>query len=132
MTGVKYSRQREIIKEYLKSTTEHPTADIVYSNVRKVFPKISLGTVYRNLNLLVEHGEAIRLDCGDGSERFDGNPANHYHFICKKCGCVSDLEIESLEHIDTLASERFEGEIQGHVTYFYGICGECIHSSKND
>ena len=132
MTGTKYSRQRETIKEYLKSTTEHPTADMVYENVRKVFPKISLGTVYRNLNLLVEQGEAIKLDCGDASERFDGNTHNHYHFMCKGCGCVSDLKIDSLSHIDTLAASGFDGEIQGHVTYFYGICGDCIKSSKND
>ena len=131
MTGTKYSRQRETIKEYLKSTTEHPTADMVYENVRKVFPKISLGTVYRNLNLLVEQGEAIKLDCGDASERFDGNTHNHYHFMCKECSCVSDLKIDSLSHIDTLAASGFDGRIQGHVTYFYGICGDCIKSPKN-
>jgi len=125
MAGLKYSKQREVIKEYLKSTTEHPTADMVYDNVRKVFPKISLGTVYRNLNLLVEHGEALKLDCGDSSERFDGNTHNHYHFMCKECGCVSDLKIDSLAHIDTLAANGFDGEIHGHVTYFYGICAMC-------
>ena len=57
----KYSRQRESIKKYLASTKEHPTADMVYTNIRKQYPNISLGTVYRNLNLLVDHGEIINL-----------------------------------------------------------------------
>ena len=82
MANLKYSKQRETIKEYLRSTTEHPTADMVYDKVRETFPNISLGTVYRNLNLLVNEGEAIRISCGDSSERFDGNTSNHYHFMC--------------------------------------------------
>ena len=85
MVKLKYSRQREAIKEYLHNTKEHPTADKVYVNIRKEYPNISLGTVYRNLNLLVEHGEILKLSCTDGSDRFDGNPVPHYHFVCNKC-----------------------------------------------
>ena len=65
MSTIRYSKQREAIKDYLKSVTCHPTADTVYLNIQKTFPNISLGTVYRNLNFLVEHGEAIQIDCGD-------------------------------------------------------------------
>lgn len=126
MAGIKYSRQREVIKDYLKSTKEHPTADMVYSRVRESFPKISLGTVYRNLNLLVDEGEAIKIDCGDGSERFDGDTSEHYHFICKECNRVLDLKIDSLTHINTLAGNGFDGVIEGHVTYFYGKCPQCL------
>ena len=61
MATLKYSRQRASIKEYLDHTTEHPTADTVYLHVREEFPRISLGTVYRNLNLLADMGEALRL-----------------------------------------------------------------------
>lgn len=126
MANLKYSKQRETIKEYLRSTTEHPTADMVYDKVRETFPNISLGTVYRNLNLLVNEGEAIRISCGDSSERFDGNTSNHYHFMCTKCHRVSDLfDIESLDHINALAANNFNGVIEGHVAYFYGICEEC-------
>ena len=71
MAALKYSRQRESIKNYLLSTNEHPSADIVYQHVREDFPNISLGTVYRNLKLLAELGEITRFSCGDGSEHFD-------------------------------------------------------------
>lgn len=129
MASSKYSRQREVIRNYLNSTTEHPTADMVYASVREIFPNISLGTVYRNLNLLVREGEAVKIDCGDVSERFDGRTDNHYHFICVDCNRVSDLCLESIEHINTLAANGFGGEILGHKTYFYGRCAEC--KSKN-
>lgn len=66
MAVLKYSRQREVIKEYLMSTKEHPTADTVYMHIREQSPNISLGTVYRNLNLLTELGEIKKITCGDG------------------------------------------------------------------
>ena len=72
MPAIKYSRQRESIKKYLASTKEHPTADTVYTHVKKDFPNISLGTVYRNLNLLTELGEALKISTPDGGDRFDG------------------------------------------------------------
>ena len=80
MVILKYSRQREAIKSYLASTTSHPTADTVYMHVRKEFPNISLGTVYRNLNLLTDLGEAVKITTPDGADRFDGNTNPHYHF----------------------------------------------------
>lgn len=72
MATSRRSKQRDAIKSYLMSTTAHPTAETIYGNIKKEFPNISLGTVYRNLNFLVEHGEALRISCGDGSEHFDG------------------------------------------------------------
>ena len=67
MAAIRYSKQREAIRMYLLSTKSHPTAEAVYNNIKNEHPRISLGTVYRNLNLLVEQGEALRLDCGDGT-----------------------------------------------------------------
>lgn len=122
---VKYSRQREAIKKYLMSTKEHPTAEMVYEAIRQVCPNISLGTVYRNLTFLEEHGEITRLHCGEGSDRFDGNIDPHYHFICRECGCVQDLPMLPMDHIDTIAAEHFDGTIEGHYTYFFGICAGC-------
>lgn len=125
MAVTKFSRQRESIKNFLKATTTHPTADMVYSTLREQYPNISLGTVYRNLNFLVENGEIIRLSCGDGSEHFDGNPMPHNHFICQQCKQVYDLVMEPIDHINLIAGANFDGEIKGHVTYFYGICKQC-------
>lgn len=127
MKTVKYSRQREAIKNYLMTTNVHPTAEMVYEAIREVCPNISLGTVYRNLTFLVDHGEIIRLRCGEESDRFDGRTQPHYHFICKQCGCVSDLMMPPLDHIDGIAGEHFEGSIDGHFAYFYGTCPKCMH-----
>lgn len=122
----KFSRQRESIKEYLASTKEHPTADTVYMNIKKIYPNVSLGTVYRNLNQLEEQGEILKLSYGT-SDRFDGNPEPHVHFICSTCSSVSDLEIDakSLEHVNDMASAGFNGRIQGHSIHFFGICPHC-------
>lgn len=126
MAAIKYSKQREAIKEYLASTKEHPTADTVYMNIRKTYPNISLGTVYRNLNLLVDQGEAIKLIGMDGSDHFDGNAERHYHFLCKGCNRIYDLEMESIDHINSAANKGFPGKVEGHKTYFYGTCPECL------
>jgi len=126
MPTLKYSRQREAIKDFLVSRTDHPTADTVYTNIRQEFPNISLGTVYRNLSLLADIGEILKLSTGEGGDRFDGNPAPHYHFVCKECNSVIDLDVRNLDHINELANVNFDGQIEGHVTYFYGKCGNCI------
>ena len=127
---LKYSKQRESIKNFLGTRYDHPTAETVYLNIRREFPNISLGTVYRNLNLLAEIGEIQKLSPGIGPDRFDGNPAPHYHFICRHCGCVMDLTVSGLDHINILAGQDFDGEIEGHITYFYGTCPSCKASEK--
>lgn len=125
MAVMKYSRQRESIKEYLAHTKEHPTADTVYQNLRTIYPNISLGTVYRNLNLLSEQGEILKLSCGDGRDRFDATITPHYHFLCRECNGVYDLEMNDIEHINIIAGANFDGEIEGHSTFFYGKCASC-------
>lgn len=125
MATLKYSRQREMIKDFLKTRKDHPTADIVYINVRKQNPTISLGTVYRNLTLLADIGEISRLRVGDGVDHFDADTSPHYHFVCTECGCVTDLEMDSIESILDVAGANFDGQITGHVTHFYGTCRNC-------
>ncbi len=128
--ALKYSRQRESIKKYLANTKEHPTADMVYTNIRKQYPNISLGTVYRNLNLLVDQGDVIKFTTGDGSDRFDGKTSKHYHFVCTECSEVSDLFMDDdfINMINKSASSGFKGEIFGHDTLFYGVCKKCIEN----
>ena len=125
MAGIKFSRQREAIMDYLRHTTVHPTADMVYTHVQELYPNVSLGTVYRNLNLLAEEGEILRLTQVDGSDRFDGNITPHYHFFCRECKQVLDLKTTSLEHINTLANVGFDGVVEGHQILFYGLCPSC-------
>lgn len=122
-----YSRQRESILNYLRSTKSHPTAETVYQNILMENPNISLGTVYRNLTLLTKIGEIRKISTFGGPDRFDGNPAPHYHFICVDCGAVLDLDLEmdSLNHINLLAAHNFPGTVEGHVAHFYGKCADC-------
>lgn len=129
---IKRSRQRDAIMEYLHSTTSHPTAETVYENVREQMPNISLGTVYRNLNMLAESGDILRLSCGGTCDRYDGNPMQHYHFLCRECGNVSDLEMSGLDHIDVIAGAGFGGIIEGHFAYFFGCCPECAKKRKGE
>ncbi len=126
MTTVKHSRQRDCIKNYLMSRSDHPTADMIYSAVREEFPNISLGTVYRNLAFLEAHGEIIRLSTGGASDRYDARTGSHYHFVCRSCGAVMDLEMPPADYLEKAAGEHFDGEIEGHTAFFYGKCRACL------
>lgn len=126
---LKHSKQRDSIKEFLSTRKDHPTADVVYMNVRKSFPNISLGTVYRNLTLLADIGEITRLRVGDGVDHFDFDTSPHCHFVCTECGGISDLYLPFTEQIIEAAQENFDGEINGHKTYFYGRCRNCVCKS---
>ncbi len=130
MPAIKRSKQRDAIIDFLSSRTDHPTADIVYVNIRKQFPNISLGTVYRNLSLLAQLGEIQKISTGTGADRFDWNTTPHYHFICTDCGSVIDLEVDALNIIKDISSISFDGQIEGHVAYFYGKCPECLKKQR--
>ena len=117
----KHSRQREAIYNYLILTREHPSAEVVYEFVRKEFPNISLGTVYRNLSFLVDNGQAVKVPCSDGTVHFDGNLMPHYHFECTKCGRIFDLNFDCTQverELNSAASKNFKGKILGNVSYF--------------
>jgi len=129
LAALKYSRQRESIKQYLATTYDHPTADMVYLHVKEEFPNISLGTVYRNLNLLADMGEAIKIATPNGGDRFDGRTNPHNHFLCTKCGKIIDLDMEDISHINETAAKNFGGIIESHSIIFYGTCADCIEKS---
>lgn len=123
--NLKHSKQRDSIKQFLSTRKDHPTADVVYTNVRNSFPNISLGTVYRNLTLLADIGEITRLRVGDGADHFDYDTSPHCHFVCSDCGTVSDFDFPFIEHITDIARKSFNGEVEGQMTYFYGRCENC-------
>ncbi len=129
--ALKYSRQREEIKNFLMTRKDHPTADVVYMNVRENYPNISLGTVYRNLTLLADMGEILRLRVGDGVDHFDADTSRHYHFICTECGSVIDLEMDSIDSITEIAEKNFDGRVTEHFTYFSGLCGDCCQKTSS-
>lgn len=129
MATIKCSKQRDAIREYLVSTTSHPTAKTVYEHIQKIFPNISLGTVYRNLNFLVEHGQAIKLSCEDNKEHYDGNTMPHSHFYCRCCKQVSDMDTPVLNVSELLRDTGFHGTVDSYMTFFTGTCSKCAEQS---
>ena len=124
--GLKYSRQRESIKANLMHRTDHPTADMVYADIRKEFPNISLGTVYRNLALLSELGEIRKFPGEGGAERYDWKKEPHNHFICRKCGRVQDMDGQQILSLKEQADRQFDGRIDDCSVMFYGVCVDCL------
>jgi len=116
-----------VILEVVRRAEGHPTADEVYDAVRKILPRISMGTVYRNLEILSACGEALKLDLGEGKKRFDARMEPHYHLRCTECGRVIDVPYVPLEQD---VGERFKDIGKFKITnvqiHFDGICGDCL------
>jgi Fur family transcriptional regulator, ferric uptake regulator len=128
MTGQNQPRitvQRKILLEELRKVLSHPTAVELYEMVRKRLPHISLGTVYRNLELMSDMGVIQKLEMAGTRKRFDGNLKNHYHVRCIVCQRVDDLDIEPLSSIDQAVQDTSHYEVIWHKLEFMGICPVC-------
>ena len=127
MVMLRKSRQRDAILRVVKDSTFHPTANWIYDRVRGEIPNISLGTVYRNLRLLVEEGQILEIELAGTLSRFDGNTQSHYHFICEQCGRVFDVtnhERSGRAMMDGIS--RGTGfKVTHHRCEFYGLCQDC-------
>ena len=126
MAAYKRSRQREEIKDNLRGRYDHPTAERIYTDLRSLDPKLSLGTVYRNLSVLSELGEIRRIAVPDGPDHYDGDISAHQHFYCRKCGRISDVRGCSGEQWIAEASKGCGGEIESLAVMFFGVCKECL------
>lgn len=122
--GRRITNQRRLILETVRATDRHPTAQWVYRRVRRRLPRISLGTVYRNLRLLVEQGIIQELESG-GFARYDGNIARHHHFTCQVCGQISDVALPGDEALDRRIASRTGCQILHYRIEFFGRCGAC-------
>ena len=120
-----YSRQREAILSCLPNRKDHPTADMVFESVRQEFPKISLGTVYRNLTLLCETGDIMKVATVKGFDRFDYTTKPHCHFICSECSQVTDVEADMESLINKKELKNIPGIIDRTDILVYGLCHEC-------
>lgn len=119
------TKQRDAILNVLRHTHSHPTADRIYEEVRKVIPRISKGTVYRNLKILQELDEISELNMSGTVSRFEGGKEKHYHFRCEKCGRVFDLDEPVDNELDKSVAERTGLEVHYHQLEFRGLCKEC-------
>lgn len=122
--------QRNKILDALKSTTSHPTAAWVYDRVKTDIPNISLGTVYRNLNVLVTQGMVQKISCGEAEDRYDANTTPHIHYFCTNCGCVSDIhDKKAFDGLSGIVSDIDE-DINTYSLICYGNCKSCIQSKN--
>ena len=92
---MRYSHQRERIFRAVSERCDHPTANMVYEQLKLEMPRLSLGTVYRNLNQLADAGRLKKIPLADGSCRFDKTRESHSHIVCEECGAVSDVHLPS-------------------------------------
>ncbi len=120
------TRQRQFVLQALQESHAHPTAAELHETVRHHLPRISLGTVYRNLDILQETGQAMRVPGGDGNEaRFDGRTTPHHHFQCRRCGSLRDLE-SMLPAVDHCVGTTLEGHhVEGYSLVLRGVCSGC-------
>ena len=119
MNGKRYSRQRELIYEALRQTEQHPTAEMIYQWLKPANPSLSLGTVYRNLNLLADEGAIRRM--AFPVERYDAKTMPHPHFCCDQCGAVYDLHLPYDAELDRQALLASGHDVTGHEVVFHGI-----------
>lgn len=125
LPNMRLTTQRQIILEELSKVTSHPTANEVYDMVRKRLPRIGLGTVYRNLELMAESGIILKLEVGGTQKRFDATTEAHYHIRCTRCDRVNDIEIPVQHHINSVAKAASNYQVLGHHIEFSGICLDC-------
>ena len=125
---IKYSKQREIILEVIKTNLIHPTAEEIYYLVNKVDSKISKSTVYRNINSLVESGIIEKINTSSGADKYDYIYTPHFHFICSKCNRVYDVkEIFDMNIISDSIKKQINANIDVKDISINGICHNCKH-----
>jgi Fur family peroxide stress response transcriptional regulator len=125
-TARKHSDKRDAILRVIQSTESHPGAQWVYDRLKPLIPDLSLGTVYRNINVFRDEGAVVSVGVVQGEERFDGRVEPHPHFVCENCGAVIDLAWDvQLEQNVGVSIEIQNCAIDKRKTQFYGICKDC-------
>ena len=117
--------QRQIIFEALQQFETHPTVEEVYQKVHQSYPTISKVTVYRNLRLLAENGLVKKVMLPEDMERYDKRTDRHYHFKCRNCGALYDIDVDFPENMDEAVRSKYGFEVDEHDVVFNGLCSEC-------
>jgi Fe2+ or Zn2+ uptake regulation protein len=123
--GRRMTPQRAAVLEALSTCKHHPTAEDIYELVVRKVPRISLGTVYRNLQVLVDEGYATRLPAMEGSHRYDRVVAAHHHIVCSGCSRIVDIHLEDDDSLRETVEAQCGFVVNSHRTEFEGTCGEC-------
>ena len=124
-SSLRMTKQRKVVLEELRKTCSHPSADELYEIVRRRMPRISMGTVYRNLEVLSELGEIQILEFAGTLHRFDGNPEPHYHIRCVRCDRVDDAPVGLHPELEKMLDPLTRYKVLGHRLEFIGLCKRC-------
>ena len=125
---MRYSKQRELVMQTVENLCDHPTAEEIYDTAAKECPGLSLGTVYRNLNLLCENGQLLKVPIPGASDRFDHTLGDHAHAYCEVCGSVTDAEVDEKQVTKLVRGQK--GRVQDCAVVFIGVCESCCAAQK--
>lgn len=128
---MRLTSQRQVILEELRQVTTHPTAEEVYLMAKRRLPRISLGTVYRNLDVLAELGLVRVLEMASQQKRFDGDTRPHHHIRCQVCGRVDDIWQPLSLSLDPQALDT-PYQVTGYELELTGICPACQARGQED
>ena len=120
---MRYSKQRELILNQVQTRSDHPTANAIYAALREVCPGLSLGTVYRNLNSLVDAGRVRRVSIPGKADRFDHTLGWHSHLYCNCCGSVVDADVDEKQVMKLVRNQK--GVVQDCAVVLFGLCEAC-------
>lgn len=123
--NLKLTPQRYAIYKYLKATKAHPSAEMIYNELRTNYPTMSLATVYKTLKTLIEIDLVQELNVGEDNFRFDANTEMHPHIMCLSCGKVDDIEHADFSYLNKEVEKFSSYNVKDHQLYFYGVCPEC-------
>jgi len=128
---LRMTENRRAILSALGDTRAHPTAEEVHRMVRRELPRISLGTVYRNLDVLARHGLVRTVNVAGEQRRYDGVVESHHHIICEKCGRIDDVDVRDAQRLEALLVDGKGYRVHGCTLCFTGVCRECAGNGTN-
>lgn len=117
--------QRDTVLRVVEESCDHPSAETIYTRCREIMPEISLGTVYRNLKVLVDLGKIREVSILNAGDRYDKTVGLHAHFRCKHCGKVLDVPAKDLESLEKRVEDVTGFKIEGTEVLFVGVCDRC-------
>lgn len=126
---MRYSKQRELVYQKVEQLCDHPTAEEIYDEAVKECPGLSLGTVYRNLNSLVDAGRVRRVSIPGQADRFDHTLRWHSHLYCTICGGVTDAEVDEKQVMKLVSHQK--GIVQDCAVVLFGVCEACCHTQES-
>lgn len=123
--GFKVTHQRLVVLDYLQHSKKHPSAEMIYNDLKEKYPTMSLATIYNTLEMLMKINLVVDIGAPEERRRFDGILVEHSHFFCTKCGKIEDLTVPGIEQLFEKAKASHPGTINHCRLDFFGFCEEC-------